>query len=105
MLFYFFGAGMEEDKIQKNIEKALYKSAVGYSHNEVVEEYYPQEDGSMKLSKKKVTKKVVSPDITAAKVLLEHFSKTEGRLLENMSDEELEKEKQRLLKLLKESDG
>ncbi|MGN1162622.1 MAG: hypothetical protein ACI4T2_01690 [Christensenellales bacterium] len=95
---------MDNSKKQKSVEKALYKSAVGYSQNEVVEEYSPQEDGSMKLSKKKVTKKIISPDISAAKVLLEHYSKSEGQMLENMSDEELEKEKQRLLKQLKESD-
>lgn len=95
---------MDESKKQKNVEKALYKSAVGYSQNEVIEEYAPQEDGSMRLSKKKVTKKVVSPDISAAKVLLEHYSKNEGKRLDGMSDEELEREKQRLLKMLKESE-
>lgn len=33
---------MDESKKQKNVEKALYKSAVGYSQNEVVEEYAPK---------------------------------------------------------------
>lgn len=95
---------MDENKKQENVEKALYKSAVGYSQNEVVEEYSTQKDGSMKLSKKKVTKKKISPDISAAKVLLEHYSKSESVRLGGMSEEELEKEKQRLLKMLKESD-
>lgn len=95
---------MDENKKQENVEKALYKSAVGYSQNEVVEEYSTQKDGSMKLSKKKVTKKKISPDISAAKVLLEHYSKSESARFGGMSEEELEKEKQRLLKMLKESD-
>ncbi len=93
----------EEDR-QKILEEALYKKALGYSQDEVVEEYSPLEDGTFKLSKKKVTKKVVSPDIAAAKVLLQHYVTKQNFDLSKLSDEELEEEKQKLLKMLEESE-
>lgn len=51
-------------------------------------------DGELTLVKKKVTKREVPPDIKAVKLLLEDRGEA--------SDEELEEEKSRLLKLLDE---
>ena len=82
---------------EKKIEKALIKKALGYDSTEVVEEYVTGEEGEIKLTKKKVTKKNVPPDITAIKMLME----LEDVPIEEMTDEELEREKARLLKLLK----
>lgn len=48
--------------------------------------------------KRKVVSKNVPPDVSAAKLLLE--SEGENASLKNLSDEELEKEKQRLIKML-----
>lgn len=81
-----------------DLKIALIKKALGYDATEVVEEYIADEEG-VKLSKKKVTKKNVPPDITAIKLLLEG----EELDLSKMSDDELIKEKERLLKLLAES--
>lgn len=53
-------------------------------------------DGEYKLVKRKVTTREIPPDIKAVKLLLD------GGNDEAFSDEELEEEKQRLLKLLKE---
>ncbi len=53
-------------------------------------------DGEYKLVKRKVTTREIPPDIKAVKLLLD------GESDENFTDEELEEEKQRLLKLLKE---
>jgi len=79
---------------------SLYKKAVGYTVTEKTMEYSPEGD----VVKKKVTSKHYPPDITALKAYLELVS--EGEDLEKMSDEELESEKKRLLKLLEEmSDG
>ena len=92
----------EEDKIKR----ALLKKALGYSASEVVEEFCVDEEGNKKLSKKKVTKKHYSPDISAVKVLLERYYKTYEERVLSMSDEELNEEKSRLVKLLKgENDG
>ncbi len=59
-------------------------------------EEYVLTDGEYKLVKRKVTTREIPPDIKAVKLLLD------GGSDENFSDEELEEEKQRLLKLLKE---
>ena len=76
---------------------SLYKKAVGYTVNEKTMEYSPEGD----MVKKKVTSKHYPPDITALKAYLELVSK--GEDYEAMSDEELESEKQRLLKQLEET--
>ncbi len=88
---------MTDDK-KSEIERALYKRAIGYDATETVEEFSDM-DGEVKLVKKKVTVKNVPPDISAAKMLFDMEGKDE---LSCLSDEELEKEKKRLLKLLKE---
>ncbi len=81
---------------QKKLRTALIKKALGYDATEVIEEYVGGEEGEIKLSKKKVTKKEVPPDVTALKILLE----TEDKPISSLTDEELEQEKIRLLKLL-----
>ncbi len=82
-----------------DVQSALIKKALGYDAKEVVEEYVSDEQGEVKLTKKKITKKNVPPDMTALKMLLDSQVK-----LSDMTDEELEAEKQRLLQLLKESE-
>ena len=81
---------------RKEIEKALKKVALGFSTEEVTEEY-GVEDGEVKLLKRRETRKEIPPDLKAVKLLLE-----ESLNVAEMTDEELEKEKIRLLKLLKE---
>lgn len=81
------------------IEQALLKKALGYECDEIIEEYAKDEDGCLVLVKKKVTKKHISPDIPAAKMLLEQLEDTQGKY-ENMTDSELLEEKTRLIKLL-----
>lgn len=84
---------------EKELNNALYKKAVGYETNEVVEEYVVDERGDYKLSKKKVTKKHVSPDLTAVKILLDKVEKKSGKY-EKMTDEQLYAEKLRLIEIL-----
>ena len=79
---------------EDSVKDALKKKAFGYDTEETVDEFAYKE-GEEILAKKKVTKKNVPPDITAIKMLLE-----EDVDLSEMTDEELEKEKIRLLKLL-----
>ncbi len=87
------------------LKKALLKKALGYNADEVVCEYVLDEDGQAKLSKKKVTRKHYAPDISAVKVLLEQYHGDYASEVLNMTDEELEIEKKRLLNLLKEEDS
>lgn len=84
-------------KKNKKLEKALIKKALGFECDEVVEEY-GYADGEEVLLKKKVTKKVVPPDFSAVKMLLD---KESDNSYVNFTDEELIAEKRRLLNLLK----
>ncbi len=86
----------DEDKIKK----ALLKKALGYNVNETVEEY-SFTDGEPVLSKRKVTSKHYSPDISAVKLLLERYYQTYESQVMLMSDDELLKEEERLLKIIK----
>ncbi len=79
----------------ENVKSALYKCATGISASEVVEEF-ANVDGEMTLVKKKITRREIPPDIKAVKMIMDENC---GAL----SDEELEAEKQELLKMLKEN--
>lgn len=80
----------------KEVKAALVKKALGFDATEIVEEYVSDEQGDIRLSRKKVTTKNVPPDVTALKMLLED----DGTPVSQMTDDELEKEKTRLLELL-----
>lgn len=86
---------MERDE---SLQAALKKCAVGFDTSETVEEYAVQ-DGELKLVKRKVTKRDIPPDIKAVKMLLDGEADIGG-----LTDEQLEAEKQKLLKMLKEED-
>ena len=75
------------------VKKALIKCATGLSASETVEEF-TVENGELKLIKKKVTKREIPPDIKAVKLLMDGGG--------DLTDEELEAEKQKLLDMLKE---
>ncbi len=80
---------------KKIVEEALLRRAVGYEATETVEEY-AECDGEVKLVKRKVSKKNIPPDVAAVKMILEQ----NGVAVADMTDEQLEAEKTRLLKLL-----
>lgn len=102
-------SGNEQAKYDKKTAKkknsaegvgdALLKVALGCSVAEVTEEY-AEVDGKLKLLKRKKTKKDIPPDLKAVQLILE--KRENCGEISAMSDEELEKEKQRLLKLLRE---
>ena len=89
-----------EEKKEDKIGEALMKVALGYQLAEVTEEY-AEVDGELKLTKRKKTKKDVPPDLKAVQLLLANDSEKDIALL---SDEELEKERQRLLAALREAE-
>lgn len=84
--------------INKDIEKALIKKALGYTQEETIEEY-SKVDNDVILNKKKVTKKDVPPDMNAIKFLME-ISDVKPKDIKEMSTEELLKEKEKYKKLL-----
>ena len=86
-----------EDKLLKS----LLKKAIGYNVSEISEEYNVDGDGNEVLSKRKVTKKYVPPDITALRAYLELSER--DAVYENMSDEKLMEIRDGLVKKLNES--
>ena len=86
----------------KDLKDALYKKAVGFLSDEIVEEYSLDENGNSVLNKRKVTKKFNPPDINAVKFLMEQKGLFSDEKLSHMTLSELKEEKKRLLKLLKE---
>ena len=74
----------------EQIKRAIMKVALGYSLEEVTEEY-GVEDGELRLVKRRETKKDVPPDLKVVKLLIDEKDYS------LLSDEELEREKQRLL--------
>ncbi|MBR5226547.1 MAG: hypothetical protein IKV69_00570, partial [Clostridia bacterium] len=71
---------------------------LGYQAKEVVEEFLADnENGTEVLVKKKCTTKHMPPDVTAIKILLSYYDEKTFEELENMTDEELLAEKDKLL--------
>ena len=87
-----------ENAEKEKIGEALLKVALGYQVAEVTEEY-AEVDGALKLTKRKKTKKDVPPDLKAVQLLL---SADRGGDISSWTDEELEAERKKLLKELKE---
>ena len=90
---------MKKEKQKEKLEEALLNKALGYTTQEVVEEYgYTGDD--FVLQKRKTSTKSYPPDLSALQMLLGKEGVIDQYL--SMTDDELEKEKNRLLKLLKE---
>ncbi len=79
------------------IKQALYKKAMGYTSQEIIEEYISQDDNLI-LSKRKVTSKEVPPDIPAVKTLIELIGIKDD--ISTLTDQQLIQERDKLLKLL-----
>lgn len=80
---------------KEEIVNALKKKAMGFNLDEVVEEYVCTPEGEIKLSKRKITKKFVPPDIPAVRILLGQYERQTD--ISQLSEEELKEEKKRLL--------
>ena len=91
---------MNLEELDIETARAIKKLVKGFCLKEVVEEYVADDDGNMKLSKQKISKKIVPPNTDILKML---YTKADEQNVgfDEWSDAELEKEKQRLLKILK----
>ena len=81
-----------------NIEEVLLKKAIGYTTEEITEEFNKVDD-NLVLNKRKVSTKSYPPDLSALQLFLEKFEETHDDF-ENFTLEDLEREKVRLLKEL-----
>lgn len=89
---------------EEKIKRTLFKKAMGYCTKEEVVEYTRDDQGSEVVAKRKVSKKHIPPDTTALRLLVEHFYSQTFKDVEKMSDEELKKEREKIIELLKEEE-
>ena len=86
---------------KEDLLKAIFKRAVGYDFEESTEEFVVDDkNGEVKNCKKRVSKKHSPPDIPAARTFFELSKKEKISKYDNMSEEELLAERERLLKEL-----
>lgn len=95
---------MNLEELDEETFKAIKKLVKGFCLKEVTNEYVMDGNGNKQLAKQKVSKKLVPPNTDILKML---FNKSETSVVnfEDWSDADLEKEKQRLLKLLKKGEN
>ena len=89
-----------DKKKQKKIRQALLDNALGYTTQEIIEEYGISGDEFV-LQKRKTSTKTYPPDLSALQMLLDENDIADNKYL-NFTKEELEQEKIRLINLLKE---
>ncbi len=87
-------------QLDDQLKEALIKKATGYTVKESVMEY-GMEEGEEKLLKKKVSTKYYPPDLSAINILLNEKQVD----IQSLTDAELELEKEKIIKLLKELDN
>lgn len=80
------------------VKNALIKKAIGYTTDEVVEEYVIDDKNCEHLVKKKITRKFVPADLTASKMLLDYLAE-KPETYDNLSEAELD---EKAIKLFKE---
>ena len=100
LCYCFFRCDMIDKKNRKKIKQALLDKALGYTTQEVIEEYGYSGDEFV-LQKRKTSTKSYPPDLSALQILIEGQEES-GNRLANLTNEELEREKTRLINLLKE---
>lgn len=91
---------MNSKKLTSALKEVLLKKAMGYTSSETIEEYLSNEN-QLTLTKRKVTTKEIPPDPTALKTLLEICSEQPESSLANLTDDQLEEEKQKIIEKLK----
>lgn len=88
---------------EERLKQTLFKKATGYAVKEETIEYVLDDEGKEKIAKRKVSKKYIPPDASALRLLIERFFSARDDF-ENMTDEELEREREEIIKILKEEE-
>lgn len=86
-------------KSRKKLNDALYKKALGFTTQEVSEEYSVV-DNELVLQKRKLNTKTYPPDLTALQMVLSEMQDEFCGEYDEFSLEELEAEREKLKKLL-----
>lgn len=91
----------EKNIFDESTMRALKQCITGTTTKEITTEYSVDDNGELKIVKQKINEKTIPPNVDIIKLVYQHFVE-ETVDYEKMSDEDLEKEKNRLIKLLKE---
>lgn len=89
---------MAENNDREKLEDALLKKALGYTTEEVVEEFAGEDEHGLKLCKRKVNRKNIPPDLASLQILLARLD--EQNEYSTFTDEELYSEREKLQKML-----
>ena len=93
------------NNLSKELMKALEICIKGITSKEITTEYVVDEEtGQMRAVKQKINEKTIPPNVDLLKLLYSSSKQSEDDY-EKMTDEELEKEKMRLIKELKEKEN
>ena len=95
---------MNLEELDEETFKAIKRLVKGFCLKEEVNEYVLDEHGNKQLTKQKVSRKAVPPNVDILKMIF-NKSETQTANFDSGSDADLEKEKQRLLKLLKKGEN
>ena len=90
---------------QKDLEKvddALFNRAIGFSKDDITEEYSMVDD-KLTLIKKKLNSKYYPPELKAIEMVMEKYGLDKDDTYEKYNLVELEEEKNKLIKLLKDA--
>ena len=83
---------------ETDLSQVLLKKAMGYTIKETVDEFVVTDD-EMKLAKRKVSLKYYPPDLSAIELVLKQNNQENE--FANLTDQQLEQEKQKLIQKLK----
>ncbi len=86
----------------KKIDEALFNRAIGFSQNEVVEEYSMVND-ELTLVKRKLNSKYYPPELKAIEMIIEKQNLNDEDMYKGYELKELEKEREKLLTMLNEA--
>ena len=86
----------------EQLDNALFNRAIGFSKDDVTEEYSMVED-KLTLIKKKLNSKYYPPELKAIEMLMEKYGLNSDNTYEAYTLEELQQEKEKLLKMLEEA--
>ena len=84
------------------VDDALFNRAIGFSKDEITEEYSIVDD-KLTLIKKKLNSKYYPPELKAIEMVMDKYGLNKDEMYEKYSLVELEEEKNKLIKMLKEA--
>lgn len=82
------------------LDDALFNRAIGFSKDEITEEYSMIED-KLTLVKKKLNSKYYPPELKAIELLMDKYNLNNNNPYDGFSLEELQNEKEKLVNMLK----